>query len=246
MNELGEIEKIASSGAADKLMELVLKGFGPSVEKFGLIGGDLVGEIRWKNLRRIQARMRKKLEQGERKPKTIPPRVLVPILESASVEDDKTLQEMWAGLLATASQETDKLSPSFAETLKQLTPDEARFFDKLYRRRTEKTRGTRFFHSSINPIGFRAEAPHGVSAETFERLGLIRRVYGLTRGDSADEKEVGYLLEMTEYAQKFMRACWAQFHIESEVAEREFSTRDLAKEIDALKNAIDKSKAQKR
>jgi len=28
MNELGEIGKIASSGAADKLMELVLKGFG--------------------------------------------------------------------------------------------------------------------------------------------------------------------------------------------------------------------------
>jgi hypothetical protein len=189
--------------------------------------------------------MQKKLEQAERQPKTIPPRLLVPILESASVEDDKTLQEMWAGLLATASQETDKLSPSFAETLKQLTPNEAKFFDKLYRERAKKTRGTRFFRSTINPLGFRAEAPSGVSAETFERLGLIRRVYGLTRGDSADEKEVGYLLEMTEYAQKFMRACCAQFHIESDVAERKFSTRDLSKEMETLKESIDKSKARK-
>jgi len=246
MNELGEIGKIASSGAADKLMELVLKGFGPSVEKLGLIGGDFVGEFSWNNLRRIHARMRKKLEQAERKPKAIPLRLLVPILESASVEDDKTLQEMWAGLLATASQETDKFSPSLAETLKQLTPDEARFIDKLYRERSKKTRGARFFHSKINPIGFRAEAPPGVSAETFERLGLIRRVYGLTRGDSPDEKEVGYLLEMTEYAQKFMRACSGQFHIESDVAEHEFSKRDLSKELENLEEAINKSKVRKR
>jgi hypothetical protein len=213
---VNDLSKLASPGAADKLMELVLKAFGPSVEQFGLIGGDLVGEIRWNNLRRIAARMQKKLEQAERKPKTIPPRLLVPILQSASVEDDDTLQEMWAGLLATASQERDKLSPSFAETLKQLTPDEARYFDKLYRFRKENARNPNFPDRTISPLTFSEQAgtPRGVSAETFERLGLIGRDYGLTQKENFDEMDVGYLFKMTDYAMKFMKACHADFHIE--------------------------------
>lgn len=243
MNELGEIGKIASSGAADKLMELVLKGFGPSLEQFGLIGGDLVSEIRWNNLRRIHARMRKKLEQAERKPKTIPPRLLVPILESASLEDDKTLQDMWAGLLATASQEADKVSPSFVETLKQLTPDEARYFDKLYRFRKDNARNPKFPDRTINPLTFseKAGAPRGVSAETFERLGLIRRDYGLTQKNNYDEMEVGYLFRMTDYAMKFMKACHADFNIES----RDDDAHDLSREVRTLKAAIGKAKAHK-
>jgi hypothetical protein len=53
-------------------------------------------------------------------------------MEASSVEDNETLQDMWAGLLATASQETDAVWPSFVETLKQLTPDEARYLQRLH------------------------------------------------------------------------------------------------------------------
>lgn len=244
MNGLDEIGKIASSGAADKLMELMVKGFGPSLEQFGLIGGDLVREIRWKNLRRIHARMRRKLEQEGRKAKAIPLRLLVPILESASVEDNKTLQDMWAGLLATASQEADKVSPSFVETLKQLTPDEARYFDKLYRFRRDNARNPKHPDRTINPLTFseKAGAPRGVSAETFERLGLIRRDYGLTQKANYDEMEVGYLFQMTDYAMKFMKACHADFHIESRVHDDKRSSREVA----TLKAAIEKAKAPRK
>lgn len=182
MDELSEIRKIV--GDADGLMK-----------QFGVLGRESMTEIRWNNLGRIVARMRKKLEKADRKPKTIHPRLLVPMLESASVEDDKSLQEMWAGLLATASQEAETISPSFVETLKQLTPDEARYFDKIYLFRNENARNLKVPDRTINPLAFseKAGAPRGVSAETFERLGLIRRDYGLTQKDNYDEMEVGYL-----------------------------------------------------
>lgn len=52
-------------------------------------------------------------------------------MDASSIEDDETLQEMWAGLLATASQQTNTISPSFIETLKQLTPDDARHLEVI-------------------------------------------------------------------------------------------------------------------
>jgi abortive infection alpha-like protein len=55
----------------------------------------------------------------------------LPIIEACSVEDNETLQDVWAGLLATASQDTDAISPSFVETVKQLTPDEARYLKRV-------------------------------------------------------------------------------------------------------------------
>ena len=39
---------------------------------------------------------------------------------------------MWAGLLASASQDPDVVTPPFVETLKQLTPDEARYLQRLH------------------------------------------------------------------------------------------------------------------
>jgi hypothetical protein len=40
-------------------------------------------------------------------PGAVPPRLLLPIIENSSLEDNDSLQGLWAGLLATASQQTD-------------------------------------------------------------------------------------------------------------------------------------------
>jgi hypothetical protein len=134
--------------------------------------------------------------------------LLFPIVEASSIEDDETLQEMWAGLLATASQKTDSVSPSFAETLKQLTPDEARYIDKIYGNRTNPNNPHRLPVGSQLQFGLfteRAGAPKSVSVETYERLGIIGREYGLTR--DGGESEVGSLLRFTKYGKAFLEAC---------------------------------------
>jgi hypothetical protein len=53
---------------------------------------------------------------------------------AASVEDDPTLQERWAALLANAANPecNSEILPSFAEILKELTPPEVRFLDLAY------------------------------------------------------------------------------------------------------------------
>ena len=110
--------------------------------------------------------------------KAVPSRLLLPILDTCSVEDSEDLQERWAGLLATASQEGDSLSPSFIETLKQLTPNEARHLDQLFAEvsRLHKREMTRHDAIPYHRLTEAGGSPKG-AMETFERLGLIQKVY---------------------------------------------------------------------
>jgi hypothetical protein len=137
----------------------------------------------------------------------VPPRLLLPIAEGSSIEDNESLQELWAGLLATASQQGDSVSPSFIETLKQLTPDEARYLYGLYLRTHRKNYPLR--RGVLTPIALteRDGAPKGC-ADTFERLGLIRREHGLAKKQfSDDEPDIGHILVFTNYAARFLSAC---------------------------------------
>jgi hypothetical protein len=63
----------------------------------------------------------------------VPGRVLFPILERGSLEDDETLQAAWAALLASASASPDEILPAFAHILAELSPDEARLLNRIYR-----------------------------------------------------------------------------------------------------------------
>jgi hypothetical protein len=127
---------------------------------------------------------------------------------------------MWAGLLATASQRADSVSPSFAETLKQLTPDEARHLEHVVGKTIELYKKPRLTpETQVTPYAFteRWEAPPGVSSDTFERLGLIRRDYDVDlrwpKSESVEEAldklktEVGYTFVFTKYAVRFLEAC---------------------------------------
>ena len=93
-------------------------------------------------------------------------------MEASSVEVNETLQDMWAGLLATASQDTDPVSASFAETLKQLTPDAARHLQRMYANHLQMPTLAGFIRLSLT-----RGIPADVSFDTYESLGLIRRVW---------------------------------------------------------------------
>jgi hypothetical protein len=68
-------------------------------------------------------------------PQPVPPKILFPLLEGASFEDNEDLHTMWAALLANAADpNTEALpQPAFSDILKQLTPDQAKFLDIIYR-----------------------------------------------------------------------------------------------------------------
>jgi hypothetical protein len=205
---MSDAAEIIKSGAFGNLADIIHKLFAPMAEEYGLLLGDNAKVYRLKNLVSVFTKTQKILSDASLSPNAVPPRLALPILEASSLEDDETLQSLWAGLLATASQQTDSVSPSFVETLKQLTPDEARHLQHVWKS-LKKSSDRKTLAGSTVTYAFtemRGASP-AASSESFERLGLIRRDYGMTRGDDEDEPEVGYKLVLTRYAVKFFEAC---------------------------------------
>ena len=217
MTDAGEIIK---SGAMEKIADLVNKLAGPLAEEAGMMLGDTARVYRVKNWIGTVEKTERLLRDSGRPANAVPPSLFLPIMEASSIEDNETLQEMWAGLLATASQQTDSFSPSFIETLKKLTPDDARHLEVLcqeslkFFKQERLTDGMElvlwaFEDCRHAPAEF--NVPPGVCADTYVRLGLIRSTYlvdsYLARSGPTVTSEVNSWYEFTEYAVRFLDAC---------------------------------------
>lgn len=134
------------------------------------------------------------------------------------------------------------MSPSFIETLKQLTPEEARILqrwwtDKIRSALANDRRYAAELESNVREMRRQKGFPDptdslmtgvqrrvamqiqlwdfGPHCDTFERLGLIRREFGVqiktTRGDADEitdvDSEIGYRFVCTEYGVRFLEAC---------------------------------------
>jgi hypothetical protein len=65
-------------------------------------------------------------------PGGLPAKILLPLLQYASLEDDEYLQEHWAALLANAGIAGTGVHPAFPGILRQLRPSDARFLDVCF------------------------------------------------------------------------------------------------------------------
>lgn len=207
----------------DKVADLVQRLAGPMAEEVGLMLGDKVRVYRVKNWIRTAQKTERLLREASLSPNAVPPKLLLPIIENSSLEDNDSLQELWAGLLATASQLNDSMSPSFIETLKQLTPVEARHLEEISKTVTLPGRGGPTTNMPIPPLSVHRAggAQPGVSSDTFERLGLIQRDIDVrlknpnwsrepnSIGQAIDsiKTEMRYQFVFTKYGSKFLEAC---------------------------------------
>jgi len=96
---MSEIEGIVAKEASKLAVDLLRRLAGPAADQVGLMLGDKAWEYRANNLIKIARRLQRKLSELGLPANAVPPRLLLPIIENCSVEDDETLQEMWAGLL---------------------------------------------------------------------------------------------------------------------------------------------------
>lgn len=98
--------------------------------------GNRAREYRLRNAVKIFMRTRQMLADAGLSPDSIAPRLFLPAIEAASIEDDESLQERWAALLANAADPSHRktISLSYVEALKQLTPEQAIFLDRIYDR----------------------------------------------------------------------------------------------------------------
>jgi len=88
---------------------------------------------RLKNFISVLAKTEELLHAASIDAQVVPLRTMLPIIDGASLEDDKGLARKWAGLLASAAAAMEPWAthPSFPRILSEITPHEAIMLDRL-------------------------------------------------------------------------------------------------------------------
>ena len=127
----------AALAGALKLTEIVKAMLGPATAEFAERLRDDVRLYRYGR----QLECLKKAEQMATDagftPKAVPIKILFPLLEGVSLEEDENLHTMWAALLANAaSPDTAKVRAGFIAILRQMEPDEAALLNLIAQTKT--------------------------------------------------------------------------------------------------------------
>jgi hypothetical protein len=127
-----------SGGAAVDVAKEEAKGFlqkllGPSAEAIGEDWALRHRERLFNNVVEVLARAKNKLKVNGLSPREVSPKIIHPLLEAASFEEDEDIREMWVNLLAgEASPQRSPFAASFVNILRQLSVEEARFLKALF------------------------------------------------------------------------------------------------------------------
>lgn len=145
---------------AKDFLQSVMK---PSLDEVGELFADKVKVWRLHNQIKSFEKVRKIVEKENVKTRDINMKVLFPYLEGVAIEDDETLQDMWANLFVNYIDSDKSLTLTvYPEILKQLSSNEANSLKYIY----DTFRQNQFNAKvvSITPSEF----------SNLERLGLIQ------------------------------------------------------------------------
>lgn len=136
---MSSIEKIVEAINVPKRIvdgaELFLrKLLGPAIIEEGQLIGDKIRYRRFKNQVTIFTKAKDLLESKSIDPKTINLKLLVPLIEYSSLEEDEKMQLTWAQVIANiASYDSEQIfNLRCIEILKEITPNEILLLDRLY------------------------------------------------------------------------------------------------------------------
>lgn len=132
----GLIKSGAELVAALRLTDVARAILGPATDEFAERIRDRVRVYRFGRQLELLKKAEKMVQEAGFTPNAVPIKLLFPLLEGASLEEDESLHDMFAALLANeASPENDwRVRPGFIATLKQMAPDEAKFLTWFYAR----------------------------------------------------------------------------------------------------------------
>jgi len=217
----------------DKLLEpvsdMLRKIAGPVSEEIGESMAVVVRHYRYKLAVKMLLKTTRMLRDAGVDPRAVPPRLFLPIVENASVQDDDGLNTRWAALLANEATSPDSVHPSYIEVLRQLTPKHAKLLDELYDSCAGAGKRDRRVQPWVGSVTW-AERERRIAAgenlqEQFDnlvRLGLITTEYGLNakkikvkipKSGTGGRTKVDAKLDsddyLTEFAMRFVKACRA-------------------------------------
>ncbi len=122
----------------DIAKELLSKLISPSIEEIGLLVADNIKLFRFKNQVKILNKAQKYISDKGISIKQIPVKILVPLLENASLEEEEELQEKWSNMICNmADSETNLTNHVFPYILGQISKEEFYGLEKLNIRENE-------------------------------------------------------------------------------------------------------------
>jgi abortive infection alpha-like protein len=202
-----QLAKVAAEAAFKPFANLAERLFGGVVDELGGTWQDRLAIRR--QVRRIALfkHLQKKIDEAGFDPRGIPDAVWIPALQQASLEDDESLQEIWANLLANAAdprQERPVLA-SFHDVLKNLTSKDAAFLTGVYKFAEDAANRSTPGTSLIPEISMHG----GDLVETYAACGLSRlqKLYPLTQKEMNDGGS-DYEADMNEFRFTLSVAIW--------------------------------------
>ena len=223
-----EMSKEFVRQALAPVQEIVRELSGPAATEVGLMFGDALRVWRLKRAVRYLEDVEEVVSKAGLNLKPVAPRLLFPILDSASLEDDENLHQRWVALLTNAARTDydDEILPSFPDILKQLTAQEVQFLDRAYDEVTsgEKSReiqqriqilsGFPFLEHPVRKTTL--EWISSVMLDNLQRLMVLRRDSGVYTSlyedghasfDQQITKEFENAVYITAFGRAFVRAC---------------------------------------
>lgn len=128
-----DVIKEAIKQMAKPVQDFIKQITGPPAQELGEWMADGVRGYRFNTQLRIYSSAMEKLNQANLSPKRVNLKILVPLLENGSLEEEDSMIEMWASLLANASSESDSpVFVSYPSILKEISSMEATILDVIY------------------------------------------------------------------------------------------------------------------
>jgi hypothetical protein len=190
-------------------------GIVPDFIKDGVgILSDQVKFWRWNNQVKIITKVQNRIESSGLDKKKIPLKVLVPIIENSSLEEDENMQNKWANMLANAATGRVAVSPNYAAILNELSPIEVSILEKIFSEVNKeqdyaKRKEYQFDASKVQAMLSISEAQIDLIIENLYRLNLLQAPagHGIAVGPHKFALRTTKIFEFTTLGYEFVKAC---------------------------------------
>ena len=214
-----EVVSVAKVAAASiPFTAIVKRMLGPAADELAEMWKDQVRIYRYERQVKLLEKVEKIAKDGNLTLGPVPPKILFPLLEGASFEEDETLHDMWAALLANAAslENAEKVRPGFIATLKQMAPDEARVLSVLFDIDNRRFHlGTGELMQCEHVLGWNEGSRYlshrfRLCIDGLEAEKLLDRSYltaPTTESSANDEIPIGYYHYFSARGKTFLEAC---------------------------------------
>jgi len=175
----------------DVAKEFLDKLVTPALVETGLLLKDQVAYWRFKNQIKILNKANQYCQQQNIDPKTISLKLLAPLLDHASLEEDETLQDRWAYLLGNMVDSEQNIDNHvFPYLLSQLSVEEFLLLEIVLKKKDERVEKI-----TKELSGFRAERPV-IENEINKKISSLTQEITTKRKDNIDGKKYSSVHEL--------------------------------------------------